>query len=74
MCTETFSIRKKNQTSFEVNDWISTTEITPNPGEKYITAIVKKVLEHGSLLKITYGVYASEATVHAKTCKLLKRI
>lgn len=59
---------------FQIGDWVSTTEIAPNPGQKYTAACVKKTKHGGKSLFVSYGAYKDEKWITAISCKLIKRI
>ena len=65
-------IKKNNLEFFKVNDWISTLQIPPRPGQKYTIARVCKILTKGKLL-VEFGDYFDETIVEAKLCNLMRR-
>ncbi len=70
---DTKEIRKKNQHSFEVGDWINAQQIESPSGQKYMMARVCKILKKGAWLLVEYGGYKDQTIVEAKKCDLIRR-
>lgn len=66
-------MKAKKDEMFKKGDWILTTELPKKVGQKYTNAYVLKVKGDGKLLDVQYGTWSNLATVHATSCKLLKR-